>query len=72
MSGSTWLATWPLVITLLVAADAAASEEPPSIELLEFLGSWEGDDGQWVDPLDLLATLDEPDDDGKNEGTDNE
>jgi len=25
----------------------------PDLELLEFLGSWETSDGQWIDPLEL-------------------
>ena len=25
----------------------------PSLELLEFLGSWETDDGEWIDPSEL-------------------
>ena len=28
----------------------------PSMELLEFLGSWETDDGEWVDPMLLENT----------------
>lgn len=26
----------------------------PHRELLEFLGDWETDDGQWIDPIDFL------------------
>lgn len=39
----------PLVI---FAADA------PSLELLEFLGDWQADDGEWQDPLDFMQALD--------------
>jgi hypothetical protein len=28
----------------------AEDTDMPSMELLEFLGSWETDDGEWVDP----------------------
>ena len=31
--------------------------DAPSMELLEFLGSWETDDGEWVDPALLDDTL---------------
>jgi hypothetical protein len=27
--------------------------ENPSLELLEFLGDWETDDGEWIDPEEL-------------------
>ena len=42
-----------------VAADEVAA--PPSMELLEFLGEWETDDGEWLDPtkLDLMLLLDQ-------------
>lgn len=37
------------------AKDEAVDMAPtsPSIELLEFLGAWETDDGEWVDPAIL-------------------
>ncbi len=28
-------------------------EQGPSLELLEFLGQWETDDGEWIAPQDL-------------------
>jgi len=28
-------------------------ERYPSLELLEFLGNWETDDGNWVDPTEM-------------------
>ncbi len=30
-----------------------ADSRGPSLELLEFLGSWETDDGEWIDPSEL-------------------
>lgn len=35
--------------------------EMPSLELLEFLGDWETDDGEWIDPeeLDQIAIADQ-------------
>jgi hypothetical protein len=38
---------------LLLAAPLAAEEPPPSLELLEFLGSFETAGGEWVDPVEL-------------------
>ncbi len=35
----------------------AREDSPPSgpdLEFLEFLGSWETEDGQWINPLDLM------------------
>ena len=58
-----------LILTLILSAAPGRCEENPpakddavdvapalpSIELLEFVGAWETDDGEWVDP----AILDE-------------
>jgi hypothetical protein len=49
------LATVVLMNAWLVAAAANQdSVEAPSLELLEFLGEFQTEDGQWIDPLDLL------------------
>ncbi|NOZ54668.1 MAG: hypothetical protein GXP08_16290 [Gammaproteobacteria bacterium] len=32
----------------------AASGEPVSMELLEFLGEWQTEEGDWVDPMRFL------------------
>lgn len=43
----------------LCGATAAFSREPetmPDLELLEFLGEWETDDGELIDPLSLERT----------------
>lgn len=34
-----------------------AEDESPDLALLEFLGSWEDTDGEWVDPLQLFDAL---------------
>ena len=48
------------VLLLSVAFDAnAASDEKPSMELLEFLGEWQTDNGEWVDPTRFLNITDE-------------
>jgi len=49
-----------LLMWLLVApplAAAADAVEAPSLELLEFLGNWETDDGKWQDPLEFMQEL---------------
>lgn len=57
-------AACPLVLMLLMAFSARAADQgggdiqaeaPPPLELLEFLGQWETDDGEWIDPQDLEA-----------------
>jgi hypothetical protein len=48
------------VLLISIALDAnAASDEKPSMELLEFLGEWQTDDGEWVDPMRFLNITDE-------------
>ena len=39
------------------AADKPAAEDAPSAELLEFLGTFEAEDGDWVEP-EMLETVD--------------
>jgi hypothetical protein len=46
------LASLPLGVS--VASDAV---ETPGLELLEFLGSWETNDGEFLDPIELLDEL---------------
>jgi hypothetical protein len=56
------LALIPLALVVLlisIAFDAnAASDESPSMELLEFLGEWQTKDGEWVDPMRFLTVND--------------
>lgn len=44
-----------------IYAEEQKEESAISIELLEFLGEWETDDGDWVDPMefddDYFATI---------------
>ena len=45
-----------LLIALPAGALAAQqSSTRPSAELLEFLGSFETDSGEWIDPIELLG-----------------
>jgi hypothetical protein len=37
----------------------AQEDSAPSMELLEFLGEWETDDGEWLDPIKLLESENE-------------
>jgi hypothetical protein len=48
---------WLLLALLPLGAAFAAEEEQPSMELLEFLGSWETKDGEWLDPVSMLSAL---------------
>lgn len=34
---------------------APAEETGPSMEFLEYLGTWESGDGEWIDPTDVQA-----------------
>ncbi len=51
----------PIVLTLLIMSGARAADqhgddaqaEAPPLELLEFLGQWETDDGEWIAPEEL-------------------
>ena len=46
----------PLVLALLLISPPLVAEEvSPSLELLEFLGGWEDEQGNWLDPLTLDA-----------------
>lgn len=49
---SLWLL---LPLALLVGAAQAANKKPavpaPADQLLDFMADWQGDDGQWTDPL---------------------
>lgn len=38
---------------------AAELEDPPNMDLLEFLGEWKTTDGQWMDPM-ILSEMQEP------------
>ena len=33
--------------------ESIENSETPSLEFLEFLGDWETDDGEWIDPEEL-------------------
>ena len=56
---------WNTVLLLGLLSSPAFAQEPdqgrknvedseiPSLELLEFLGDWETDDGEWIDPEEL-------------------
>ncbi len=60
---------WALLVLLGAVSAAPADEREqetesgPSMEMLEFLGEWETDRGQWFDPLwlaDVAQTEPEP------------
>ena len=47
--------TGPVISTEPVANEVEQEMLEPSIELLEFLGQWVTDEGQWIDPNDLAS-----------------
>jgi len=49
----------------------AAEQPTPSLELLEFLGEWETDDGEWVDP-EVVADIQLPTEADTSRGENNE
>ena len=48
------LGAYLLLCTAAIASEQAEQEEMPSIEFLEFLGSWKTNEGAWVDPLQFI------------------
>ena len=46
-----------LIFTMIIGTGFAAEndirEENPSLEFLEFLGSFETENGQWIDPMEI-------------------
>ncbi len=46
------------LLSLLPGVMAAEEDtQAPNLALLEFLGSWEDADGEWIDPLQMLDAL---------------
>lgn len=43
-----------LVFGAVAAAAGEDSADKPSMELLEFLGEFQAEDGEWIDPMELL------------------
>jgi len=43
-------------LTLTVAAAAAAGDDEPKLELLEYLGSWGGEDDEWHEFFDSVPS----------------
>lgn len=50
-----------MLFAVLICQSAGAAEEaeidPPSAELLEFLGEWETEDGKWHDPVEFMESF---------------
>ena len=45
--------TLSIVLLWLVGLSYAEQMDPPSMELLEFIGMWESPTGEWIDPFEL-------------------
>ena len=44
-----------LAIAMLLLVSPMRADDSPEIELLEYLGSWESVNGEYVDPMELAA-----------------
>ena len=44
-----------LAIAMFLLVSPLSAEDAPDIELLEYLGSWESVNGEYVDPMELVA-----------------
>jgi hypothetical protein len=53
MVGRRFLMGMILLMSMSVVQVQGAGQDSPSIELLEFLGEWETQEGQWVDPAEF-------------------
>lgn len=51
--GSAYFMLLLCFITSLFAGEQTATETMPSMAFLEFLGEWETEEGEWIDPLEL-------------------
>lgn len=50
---STYAMLLLLSMTQLFAEEETNTESMPSVEFLEFLGEWETEQGEWIDPNEL-------------------
>jgi hypothetical protein len=66
MMGKRLLMAMILLMNMGAVAAQGAEQDPPSIELLEFLGEWETRDGTWVDPMEFKDVV-LPDEEQKDE-----
>lgn len=48
-----------LLLPIALPAQQNGEEELPSLEMLEFLGTFEDEESGWINPLELLAMDDE-------------
>jgi len=53
----TWRVRWICLFVLINFSAAAEDPQtpPPALELIDFLGSFTTEDGEWVDPLGLIG-----------------
>ena len=70
MRGKWFLLGMILLIGLNASKVQGTDQEQPSMELLEFLGSWETEGGEWIDPTELdettLPAEEKKDEEGKD------
>jgi hypothetical protein len=58
---------WVALLMLVAPLCAATDEELPSLEFLEYLGEWQDESGELIDPL-LLSESDVVGDAARSEG----
>jgi len=57
-----------ILVTLLCLTSVAIAENELSVEFLDYLSEFEGDDGEWLDPMELemMAELGQGSDEATN------
>lgn len=53
MKAGTYSMLLLLSISPLFAEEQTSTESMPSIDFLEFLGEWETEQGEWIDPIEI-------------------
>lgn len=53
MVGKGLLMVMFFLMSMAAVAVQGAEQDSPSLELLEFLGEWETENGRWVDPTEF-------------------
>ena len=66
MVGKRLLMAMILLMNVSAIPAQGAEQGSPSLELLEFLGEWETEDGKWVDPTEFKDVV-HPDEEQEDE-----
>ncbi len=54
-----WLVLWFCLFAAVAQAAAEPPQRPeePDVDFLDFLGTWQNEDGRWVDPFQIAEEL---------------